>query len=309
MKGSRLMGQLLHKLLKGKTAGNLPSKRHRLQEGGFVPDRDFTACGLQLQRDPLPFPMDIHIIAVQIQMHHPTGRDLTLHMKAIHATQPAIRLNLGWSRGKLRQLWEGRSRRTVATTQRLIGTLLIVMLDPTGGGRTSLLKGIWPIHRHAFLLIGAMIAFHETIFLRMARSTDMHLDAQRPAKAQESRREITARRRSYRAGITIQGDTLGQTQLLDGVPQGEQQGLCREIGAHLAIQQDRGSFIHNIESFGDMLLFAGWRKRLSNDGTDVLEIDLPALHGGLSWQFLLGRRIDSAGDALIALENPIDGTC
>jgi len=116
MKGSRLMGHLLNKLLKGKTTGNLPSKRHRLQESSFMPDRDFTTFGLQLQRDPLPFTMDIHIIAVQIQMHHPTGRDLALHMKAIHAFEPAIRLNVGRNWGKLRQLREGRSRRKVATT-------------------------------------------------------------------------------------------------------------------------------------------------------------------------------------------------
>jgi hypothetical protein len=64
------------------------------------------------------------------------------------------------------------------------------------------------------------------------------------------------------AGVTIQRDALWSSQPLDGLRQGDEQRLCREIGAHLAVQQDRGSLIYDIEGLGDMLFFARWPIRI-----------------------------------------------
>lgn len=70
-------------------------------------------------------------------------------------------------------------------------------------------------------------------------------------------------------GSRVQRDALRQAKLLDGLSQREKQRLCGEIGAHLTVEQDRGSFIDDTPGFSDMLLFAGGRERIVRDRADI----------------------------------------
>ena len=141
------------------------------------------------------------------------------------------------------------------------------------------------------------------------RGAHLHLDAQRPSKAQQSRGKIASGWRTHRARIAIQGDALGKSVGLDSLSQRLQQRFGREIGADLTPQQDRSAFINDVERFCHMLLFARWLLGVIHDRADIFEIDLPALQRRCTGQVGLRGTGGTMSNALVALEDLRDGAC
>ena len=87
------------------------------------------------------------------------------------------------------------------------------VIVPHEGGRDRL--GLFqvgrPIQGEALLLIGPVVAFDKTILLGVMRITDVDLDAETGAKAQQGSRKVTARWAAHPARIAVQGDALGPT--------------------------------------------------------------------------------------------------
>lgn len=143
----------------------------------------------------------------------------------------------------------------------------------------------------------------------MVRGAHLHLDAQRPSKAQQSRGKIASGWRTHGARIAIQGDALGKSVGLNSRSQRLQQRFGREIGADLTPQQDRSAFINDVERFCSMLLFARWLLGVIHDRADIFEIDLPAWQRRCTGQVGLRGTGGTMSNALVALEDLRAGAC
>src|ERR1700733_6023911 len=81
------------------------------------------------------------------------------------------------------------------------------------------------------LIERAMEAFDVGILLRMMRITDLHLDAQTSAKAQQRGTKITTLRTADKACVAVQGDLAWHTPALHGMDQGFNHGFRRKVTA------------------------------------------------------------------------------
>ena len=87
----------------------------------------------------------------------------------------------------------------------------VVVLDESCGRIGGLLQARRPIDGEALFLIGAIVALDKAILLGVMSRTDLDFDAQTGAKAQQSRRKITALGTAHPARITIERDERGST--------------------------------------------------------------------------------------------------
>jgi hypothetical protein len=83
--------------------------------------------------------------------------------------------------------------------------------------------------------------------------TDLNIDAQTRAKAEQGRWKVTACRTAYPSGVSIQGDLVWQTVLGQSLCQGRESRFRRKIGADVSIQQNRGAHINDVERLHNML--------------------------------------------------------
>src|SRR5437588_5723130 len=148
-----------------------------------------------------------------------------------------------------------------------------------------------------------MVALHKRILLGMVRLTDLDLDAQTRAKTEQGRRKITACWTAHPARIAIQGDQLGPTILGQAERQGLQSRFCREIGAHMRIEQHRGSHIDDVERLDPMLPLA---IGIGRHETSIFEIDLPARHGRRALPRLM-EKLATLSYPLMGFEEAING--
>jgi hypothetical protein len=97
------------------------------------------------------------------------------------------------------------------------------------------------------------------------------LDSQTQQKAREWRGKIAAGGSTDEARVTIKGHLGRQAISLQEMDDRLQSGLGVKIRLDLGIQQDRGSRIHKVEDFYDMLLLACG---IGGDAGNVFEIHL-----------------------------------
>ena len=99
-------------------------------------------------------------------------------------------------------------------------SLSVVVLDKGSGRIGGVLQVCRPIDGEALFLIGAIVALDKAILLWVMRSTDLDVDAQTGAKADQSRGKITALGTADPARIAIQGDAGGTSILRESARQG-----------------------------------------------------------------------------------------
>ena len=134
--------------------------------------------------------------------------DFALQVQAIQRVQPMIRIHHQREWREVGQGGKGGAWGLIATGERLVGTLDMVVLDEGLGDLPRLLQGGRTIQGETLLLIGAIRAFHKGVLLGVLRITDVHLDAQTGTEAHQRRGKITARRTAHPARIAIQGEQL-----------------------------------------------------------------------------------------------------
>ena len=139
------------------------------------------------------------------------------------------------------------------------------------------------LSRQAFFLIGAVIALHKAILLRMVRIAHTHSDPQTLTEAHQRRGEIAAVGAAHKAHIAIKGQLQGTT--VDAQQAGHllQGGLRVEVCSHLGLDQDRGAHINGVEHFDHMPLLA---IGLGRHTGGIFEVHLPLAHGRRTLQRL-----------------------
>ncbi len=160
---ARLLHHELHKLLEGQRRSVEPFERKRFEQLCALDDEPRARLGRQVQSHALARQGLPHIVVFQVDAHHARAVDRAHHMQTVADLQPAIRIDDVGHRWQLGQGGKSRARRTIATTASLMRTLIGVVLAELLGHRPHLLQGRRTLHRQAFFLIAAMIAFHKAV--------------------------------------------------------------------------------------------------------------------------------------------------
>lgn len=153
------------------------------------------------------------IILLEIDLDHAMSIDLALHMPTMQPIEPSVRINESLARDVS---WAAAGRRCVAAgCHRKApgwvagnGSALPSPRspdEPAPGWQAARGSGILP--RSA-----AMRAFDESIWLRVMRRTDVHLDAQAATEAHQRGRKITARGTADPTGVAVHGEARLRTQ-------------------------------------------------------------------------------------------------
>src|SRR5919202_269149 len=255
------------------------------------------------QTDILPLPGLLDVVAEPIHRHGAVAPHLADVALPVEHRQPAVRIDHGREGGAWGERRVGDTRRLVATTQRLVRALEVVMLaKPVRDGPHRLDLGR-TVHRQALVGIRSIVAFHKGVLIWPPGGTARDLDPQAMQQAHQRRGEIAALRAAHEARIAIQGDRLWEALRAEGVDDRLEGRLGREILADLGVDEDRGADIHGIEHLDHALLFA---LTLRPHGRDVLEIELPGAHRLRALDGLMPP-LTGTGDAAMLAQDLPDG--
>ncbi len=112
---------------------------HRFEPLSPLEDMQALRLGIQLHRQTLASELAGNGIRLQVNPDRAMGIDFAFHMPAMQPLQPAIRVNNLRQRTQGGQGGKSAARRLVATAERLVGSLEVVMLDKGEGSLTGLL--------------------------------------------------------------------------------------------------------------------------------------------------------------------------
>jgi hypothetical protein len=161
--GPGLLAHELHKVLEGQGRSVEPFEWEGFEELGALDDEPGTRFGRQVQGDPLTGQGPSYIVVFQIDAHRAIAADRAHQVQAVADFQPAIGVDQIRYWRQFGQGGKRSTRRKVATTEPLVGTLIVVMLPELLGDLAHLVESPWTMHGQTFGLIAAVIALDEAV--------------------------------------------------------------------------------------------------------------------------------------------------
>lgn len=186
---ARLLHHELHKLLERQRRSVKPFEREGFEKLGALDDDPRLLFGRHLQGDALASEGLPDVIVFEIDAHGALAADGAHHRQAVADLQPAIRVDQVRHRRQFGQGRKSGARRTVATPESLVGTLVVVVLAELRGDLAHLVEGPRTFHGQTFLLVRPMVALDKAVLLGMVRIADPDRHAQAVTEAHQARSE------------------------------------------------------------------------------------------------------------------------